>query len=160
MAPRRPALAFLGAASALLCGCSPSGGGAASSQAAAGEAPPAAASTAPSDPAASSLAASAPPPVAAEPPPAPAQVRPAAAPAAPPRREPTPAELLRNDPAYVARGQRLDALYQNARERDPTGQVDHDQAAALAELQACPDRACLDRWFSRRESALREYVGN
>jgi hypothetical protein len=78
--------------------------------------------------------------------------------AAPPKREPTPAELLRNDPAYVARGHRLDALYQNARERDPTGQVDHEQAAALIELHACPDKACLDRWFARREAALREYV--
>ena len=75
-----------------------------------------------------------------------------------PKREPTPAELLRDDPAYVAKGRRIDALYQNARERDPTGQVDQEQAAALAELHACADRACLDRWFIRREAALREYV--
>jgi hypothetical protein len=83
---------------------------------------------------------------------------PLAAAAPQPKREPTPAELLRNDPVYVARGQRIDALYQNARERDPTGQVDREQAAALVELYACLDRACLDRWFTRREAALREYV--
>jgi hypothetical protein len=80
----------------------------------------------------------------------------AAAPA--PKREPTPAELLRNDPTYVAKGRRIDTLYQNARERDPTGQVDREQASALDELHACADRACLDRWFVRREAALREYV--
>ena len=159
MAARRSSVALLSAATVLLCGCGPSGGGAPSRQAAAGSAPPAvsSASAAPSDTAASTVAASALPPVAAEPPPAPARIRPAAA-AAP--REPTPAELLRNDPAYIARGRRLDAAYQNARERDPTGQVDQEQAAALAELHACPDRACLDRWFNRREAALREYVGN
>jgi hypothetical protein len=67
---------------------------------------------------------------------------------------------LANDPTYIAKAHQVDSLYQNARERDPTGQVDHEQAAALAELHACANRACLDRWFSRREAALRQYVEN
>jgi hypothetical protein len=153
MAPLRPSAALV-AVSALLCGCGPSGAGgtAASSQAAASSAPPAASSAASDAAAAFAL-----PPVAAAPappPPPPPQVSQAAA----PKREPTPAELLRDDPVYVAKGHRIDALYQNARERDPTGQVDHQQAAALAELHACPNKACLDRWFTRREAELKQYV--
>jgi hypothetical protein len=88
---------------------------------------------------------------------------PAAAPApapAPPRREPTAAELLQYDPAYIARERRLEALYGNARDRDPTGEVQHEQAQALAQRAYCVDRACLDDWFRRREAALRQYVGN
>jgi hypothetical protein len=150
--------ALTGAAALLLYGCGQSGSGkAASSQTALSSAPPAASSAAAAafDTALSSAAASALPPPAA----AVATVTPAAAPA-PPTREPTPAELLRSDPVYIAKGRTVDALYQNARERDPTGQVDHEQSAALAELHACADRACLDRWFKRREAALRQYVEN
>jgi hypothetical protein len=152
----RPWAALIGAAALLLCACGPSGSGKAASHAAASSAPPAASSAAvaESDTAASSATASSVAPVAAA-----ATVTPAAA-NAEPKREPTPAELLRDDPAYIAKAHTVDALYQNARERDPTGQVDHEQAAALAELHACPDRACLDRWFKRREAALRQYVEN
>jgi hypothetical protein len=155
------AWAALGAATLVLCACGKAGGGAASGQSAASSAPPAvsSAAAAPSDTAVSSAAASALPPAAAS---APAPtVRPAAAAApAPPRREPTAAELLHDDPRYIARAHRIDQLYGNARERDPTGQVDHEQAAAMAELHACVDKACLDAWMSRREAALSQYVGN
>lgn len=149
--------ALIGVATLVLCGCSKSaGGGAASSQAAASSAPPAAssASAAPSDTVASSAVASALPPAA----PA-ATVTPAAA-RAPQTREPTAAELLQYDPRYVARERRLEALYGNAKERDPTGQVEQEQAAALAARRTCVDRACLDAWFSRREAQLRQYVEN
>jgi hypothetical protein len=74
------------------------------------------------------------------------------------KRQRTAAELLRDDPAYAARESTLDALYQNAKERDPTGQVEREQALALAERRACAGRACLDAWFRRREAALRAYV--
>ena len=87
-------------------------------------------------------------------------MRPAAAPGAPPPREPTAAELLQYDARYIAREHRLEALYGNARERDPTGQVEHEQAAALAARRSCIDRACLDAWFSRREAQLKQYVEN
>ena len=160
MASLRSWAALMGASLAL-CGCGKSGGGgAASSQAAASSAPPAAsaAAAAASDTAPSSAAASALPPVAAASPPAPT-VRPAAAPA-PRQREPSAAELLQYDPRYIAREQRLEALYGNAKERDPTGQVEHEQAAALAARSTCLDRACLDAWFSRREAQLRQYVEN
>ena len=133
MASPRSWAALMGAATLVLCGCSPSGGGGATpTQAATSSAPPAtaAAVAAPSDTATSSAASSAPPPVAAASPPAPT-VTPAAAPA-PRQREPSAAELLQYDPRYIAREHRLEALYGNAKERDPTGQVEHEQAAALA----------------------------
>ena len=148
MNPGRSAAGLLALASILLSSCGPSsGGGAASSQPPASSVPPALSSApvAASDTAASGAGASALPPV-------------AAAPAA--RQQPTAAELLRDDPGYGARDRKLDALYQNAKERDPTGQVEREQASALAQRRACTDKACLDRWFSRREAALRTYVEN
>jgi hypothetical protein len=160
----RSAAALTSAAMALLlCSCGRSGGGGAvaSSQAAASSAPPAASSApaAPSDLAPSSAADSALPPVAAAAPAAAVSITPAAAPA-PPKRQPTAAELLRDDPAYIAREGRLEALYGNAKDRDPTGQVEREQAQALAERRACAGKTCLDRWFSRREAALKQYVEN
>src|SRR4051794_19146673 len=134
MAGLRIAILCLGAA-VLLCSCGPSGGGeAASSTAAASSAALSSAPAAASDTAPSSAAASALPPIAAAPP----------APAAAPTREPTPAELLRDDPAYVAKARSIEALYENAKDRDPTGQVEGEQNAALAQRRACADRACLD----------------
>lgn len=149
----RSTAALLGAASLLVCGCGKPAGDAASAQAAASAAQPAAS---PAEAASSDAAASALAPVAAAPPPA---VAPASAPA-PPKRQPTAAELLRDDPVYAEKERRLDALYGNARERDPTGQVEREQANALAERRACVDKACLDAWFRRREAALRQYVEN
>ena len=168
MASPRSTATLLGLASLVLCSCNPAGGGgAASSQPAASGAPSAAASPAPppaaSDTAASSAAASALPPVAAAaPPPAapPPPARPAAIAAVAPKREPSPAELLRDDPVYLAKERTIDALYGNAKERDPTGQVEREQGAALAELHGCPNRGCLDSWFRRREAALKQYVDN
>jgi hypothetical protein len=148
MAGLRTAAPLLGVAAILLCSCGQSGGGGTASSRPA-------ASSAPSDTPVSSAAASALPPVAA----AAATVTPAAA-NEPQRREPTAAELLRDDPGYAKREQRLEALYENAKERDPTGQVERAHAAALAERRACADRACLDAWFRRREAALRQYVEN
>ncbi len=151
MAGLRSKAALLGAASVLLISCGQSGGGAASNTPAASSAPPVAASApAPSD-TASSAAVSALPLVAA----APAAPTPAAV-----KKPPTAAELLRDDPGYGARERKLDALYENAKDRDPTGQVEREQASALAQRRACADKACLDRWFSRREAALRTYVEN
>jgi hypothetical protein len=153
--------ALLGAAALFLGSCGQSGGGSASSQPAASGAS-AAASSAPaaaSDTAVSSAAASALPPVAAQPPAA----TPAAAAAvqvAERKREPTAAELLRDDPTYQARERRLEGLFGNARDRDPTGQVEREHSAALAERRACVDKACLDAWFRRREAALHQYVDN
>jgi len=143
------------AAASALAGCGQSGGTAASGQAAASSATVTASA---SDTAASS-AASALPPLAAAPP---AATPAAAAPVqvAERRRERTAAELLRDDPAYQARDRRLEALYGNARDRDPTGQVEREHGAALVERRACVDRACLDAWFRRREAALRQYVDN
>jgi len=153
MASLRSAAPLLGVAAILLCSCGPSGGGGvASSQPGASSAPPAA-SSAPSDTAVSSAAAALPPLAAA------ATVGPAAA-GDTQRHEPTAAELLRDDPAYAAKEHKLEALYENAKERDPTGQVERGQAAALAERRACADRACLDDWFRRRERALKQYVEN
>lgn len=149
----RPTAVALGLASALLCGCGrPAGGGAASSPVAGGPTPAASSAPAPASGAApADIAASALPPVAAAPP----------APAPPaPRRQPAAAELLRDDPAYAAKERTIEALYGNARERDPTGQVEREQASALAERRACADRACLDAWFRRREAALKQYVEN
>lgn len=83
-----------------------------------------------------------------------------AQPPGPPQRPPTAAELLRDDPGFRKRERRLEALYENAKERDPTGQVERAQAAALAERRACADRACLEDWFRRREHALKQYVEN
>lgn len=159
MAGLRFWVAVISAPTLALCACGKGGGGTASGQAAASGAPPAAASAsaAPSDTAASSAAASALPPVAAAPPAA--TVAPASAAPAPPKREPTAAELLRTG-AYEAKEQRLDALYENAKERDPTGEVEREQASALAQRRACADKRCLDAWFSRREAALRRYVEN
>lgn len=76
------------------------------------------------------------------------------------KKQPTAAQLLRDDPGYAAKERKLDALYQNAKERDPTGQVERQQASAMAQRRACADKACLDRWFERREAALRAYVEN
>ena len=162
MASPRSWAALMGAATLVLCGCSPSGGGGATpTQAATSSAPPAtaAAVAAPSDTATSSAASPASAPVAAASAPAPT-VRPAAAAAPLPPREPTAAELLQYDPRYIAREHRLEALYGNAKERDPTGQVEQEQAAALAARRTCFDRACLDAWFSRREAQLKQYVEN
>jgi len=155
MARQRIATPALSVAALLLCSCGPSGGGAAASSQPAASSAPIALSSAPaaaSDTAPSSAAASALPPAPAAPP-APATAR-----AAAPTREPTAAELLRNDPAYVAKARSIEALYENAKDRDPTGQVEGEQNAALAQLHACADRACLDTWFRRREAALRQYV--
>jgi hypothetical protein len=154
MASPRLSASLLGVAAVLQCSCGQSSNsGSASSQAAASSAPPAASST-PSDAAVSSAAASALPPAAAAAP----TVAPAAAAEPQKREEPTAAELLHDDPGYEARERKLEALYQNAKERDPTGQVERAQAAALAERRACADRACLDAWFRRREAALKQYV--
>jgi hypothetical protein len=152
--------ALLGAAALFLGSCGQSGGRSASSQPAASGAS-ATASSAPaaaSDTAVSS-AASALPPVASAPPSAtPAAAGPVQV--AERRREPTAAELLRDDPAYQARERRLEGLFGNARDRDPTGQVEREHGAALAERRACVDKACLDAWFRRREAALHQYVDN
>jgi hypothetical protein len=143
MASPRSAVALLGGVSVLLCSCGPSGGGAASSPS----------SNAPAVPSSATAPASAPPPLAA--------ATPAAKPApAVARRQPTAAELLRDDPAYAAKERALDALYQNARDRDPTGQVEREEATAVAERRGCGDKKCLDAWFRRREAALRQYVEN
>ncbi|MGZ3273210.1 MAG: hypothetical protein ACXU82_02890 [Caulobacteraceae bacterium] len=153
MASLRAAAALLGLATVILCSCGPSGGGVtASSQPAASSAPPAAAPAPPaaSDVATSGAAASALPPVAAAPP----------APVATPKKQPTAAELLRDDPAYAAKERTLDALYENAKVRDPTGQVEREQSSALAQRRACADKACLDTWFRRREAALKQYIEN
>ena len=165
-----PKAALLGAAAVLLIGCGQSGGGggAASSQPAASSAPPPAAPAPPppaaaSDTAASSAAASLPPLAAAPPVPAPAPAAVAVsgpAPAPPPKRQPTAAELLRDDPAYQSKDRAIEALYGNARDRDPTGQVAAEHAQALAQRRACADKACLDSWFRRREAALKQYVEN
>jgi len=85
---------------------------------------------------------------------------PATAPAPPKAPPPSAAELLHNDPAYIAREHRLEAMFGNARDRDPTGQVAREHAQALAERRACADKACLDSWFRRREAALKQYVEN
>jgi len=144
MAGLLPRAVLAGAASVLLGSCGPSGGGAATSRAAASDTPP----PQPSAPVSRSDAATAIPPQAAAAPPL-TPVR---------KRQPTAAELLRDDPAYAAKDSALDALYQNAKERDPTGQVEREQALAVAERRACAGRACLDAWFRRREAALRAYV--
>lgn len=78
----------------------------------------------------------------------------AAAAAAPP---PSAGELLRNDPQLAAREQALRALYQNAAERDVTGQVEREQSAALAARAACHTRECLASWFAGREAVLRAF---
>ena len=156
MVSLRPSASLLGVAVLLLCSCGQSGGGGARSSQAAASGASLAASSAPSDTPASSAAVSAPPPAAGAPSAAPT-VAPAAA-AEPAKREPTAAELLHDDPGYAARERKLEALYENAKERDPTGQVERAQAAALAERRACADRACLDTWFRRREAALKQYV--
>ncbi len=81
-----------------------------------------------------------------------------ASPAAQPRL-PTVAEMLRDDPSLAARERELATLYQNAIERDVTGQVKREQQAALAERNSCDSKTCLERWFRTRVAALQAWQG-
>ncbi len=53
----------------------------------------------------------------------------------------------------------LAGLYQNALDRDATGTVRRDHAAALADREHCRDVACLSQWFDAREAALEQWQG-
>ncbi len=80
------------------------------------------------------------------------------APLSPPPAPMTVAQMLREDPALAARERALHELYENAHDRDPTGQVERDQQRALSQRQACTDKDCLQHWFNQREAALKTYV--
>lgn len=127
------------AAVALLAGCGPDGAPAQH-----------AASSRPALTMAAQHAAVTPLPVAA----APARVAPLPPPSAPM----TVAQMLHDDPALAARERALHELYENAHDRDPTGEVERDQQRALSQRRACTDKDCLQHWFNQREAALKTYV--
>ncbi len=64
---------------------------------------------------------------------------------------------LRRDSALAARFSQLQDLLSNAEDRDVTGQVRRDYAAAMTLLQDCPDRSCIQAWLSRQEAVLKQW---
>ena len=112
---------------------------------------PVAAEPASSTPLATASSDAAPPPTVAAATPRPAAL---SAPPAPM----TVAQMLHDDPALAGRERAPHELYENAHDRDPTGQVERDQQQALSRRQACTDKDCLQHWFNQREAALKAYV--
>jgi hypothetical protein len=70
---------------------------------------------------------------------------------------PSVAVIIRDDSSLTAREQALQGLYQNALDRDVTGAVRREQEQALSERQACADKTCVQKWFVRREAALKAW---
>lgn len=64
---------------------------------------------------------------------------------------------LRTNSVLAARFSQLQDLLSNAEDRDVTGQVRRDYAAAMTLLQDCPDRSCVQAWLSRQEAVLKQW---
>jgi hypothetical protein len=62
-------------------------------------------------------------------------------------------------PGDPARDRRLEALIENASERDPSGSVQRTAAAGRAERASCPSQACVARSYAREEASMSQWDG-
>jgi uncharacterized protein len=62
------------------------------------------------------------------------------------------------DAKLAARDRRVYFLYQNALERDPSGEIQAQGRAAAGVRRACATVECVQRWYARREAALSQWA--